>query len=237
MDKILDRIRKILALAGNNPNENESLAALEKAYAIMAEHNLTMAEIGEASEVPSEDEVRDSLHTDTALHERHFRWVWNACAKANMCFLFSNRPNRKLTKTIYTVVGRRINCIVATQMALYLCQTMRRCTAAEMKRSGRKDHPYKNAYIAGMAVRLCERLREMKEKAETGNALVVWSGEEEKLNRQFVEQEMGVRLKTQRVAKIRYNVAGMEKGKADADKVSLSQQLASSSVPRAAIGA
>jgi hypothetical protein len=44
-EKLIERIRKLLALADNNPSESEAAAALERASAIMAEHNLTMAHV------------------------------------------------------------------------------------------------------------------------------------------------------------------------------------------------
>lgn len=42
--KIISKIEKLLALAGNNPSENEAQAALLKAQQLMAEHNLDMAQ-------------------------------------------------------------------------------------------------------------------------------------------------------------------------------------------------
>jgi hypothetical protein len=240
VQKIIDRVQKLLALAGNNANENEALAALEKAHAILAEHNLTMAEVGAAGQAePNPDEVRDSLHTDTNMPERYNRWIWNAVAQANSCFMFSARPNPKRYQTIYTMVGRRINCVVATQMALYLCQTMKRLASEECKRVGCTDHAYKNAYLVGMAVRLCERIRKFKEESQaaaqgsapvatgSANALVLWSENEERENRAHVENEMKVKLKSKKqVANIRYNAAAMAAGERDAEKVSLSQQVA-----------
>ena len=41
-EKIIERIRKLLALAGNNPNEAEAALAMEKAQAELALHNLSM---------------------------------------------------------------------------------------------------------------------------------------------------------------------------------------------------
>ena len=238
-DKIIDRVKKLLSLAGNNANENEALAAMEKAHAILAEHNLTMAEVGAAQDKLSEEEIRDSLHTDTNMPERYNRWVWNAVAEANSCFMFSHRPNKKKYQTIYTLVGRRINTVVATQMAIYLCQTMKRLASEEVARTGDKTHAYKNAYLVGMGMRLCARIREMKEQhkqdrdvaaatgpANSANALVLWSENEHKENMAHIEQAMGVKLAPKRqVAKVKYNVAAVEAGKRDADKVSLSQQV------------
>lgn len=224
MQKIIDRVQKLLALAGNNANENEALAALEKAHAILAEHNMTMAEIGDRPETQSADQQRDSLNTNTNMPERYNRWVWYAVAQANSCLMFSFRPNPKKYQTIYTLVGRRVNIVVATQMALYLCQTMKRLATEHCKQESRKDFNYKNAYLTGMALRLVQRINEMK--ATHGNALILWSGAEEKANAAHVEQEMKVKLKEKKaVTHIRYNAKAMHAGSRDADKVSLVQQV------------
>lgn len=42
MERIADKIQKLLALAGNNPSEAEAKAALLKAQALMAEYNVDM---------------------------------------------------------------------------------------------------------------------------------------------------------------------------------------------------
>lgn len=47
VEKILDRVKKILALAGNNPSEEEAKAAALKAQELLAKYNLSMADIGD----------------------------------------------------------------------------------------------------------------------------------------------------------------------------------------------
>lgn len=45
MEKIADKIQKLLALAGNNPSEEEAKAALLKAQKMMAEYNLSQSDL------------------------------------------------------------------------------------------------------------------------------------------------------------------------------------------------
>lgn len=45
MEKITDKIQKLLALAGNNPSEEEAKAALLKAQKMMAEYNLSQSDL------------------------------------------------------------------------------------------------------------------------------------------------------------------------------------------------
>jgi hypothetical protein len=43
--KVIERIRKLLALAGNNPNENEAALAAARAQELMLQHDLTMESV------------------------------------------------------------------------------------------------------------------------------------------------------------------------------------------------
>lgn len=55
MEKIADKIQKLLALAGNNPSEEEAKAALLKAQKMMAEYNLSQ------SDLSGEEKIKYSL--------------------------------------------------------------------------------------------------------------------------------------------------------------------------------
>lgn len=47
MNKITDKIQKLLNLAGNNPNEEEAQAALLKAQKLMAQYNVDLESLGD----------------------------------------------------------------------------------------------------------------------------------------------------------------------------------------------
>ena len=59
--EIMNKVQKLLALAGNNPNENEAQAAYAKAQAIIAEYNLDMSK-AEGKEV--EFIVKECIHSN-----------------------------------------------------------------------------------------------------------------------------------------------------------------------------
>jgi hypothetical protein len=221
--KVIERVQKLLALAGNNTNENEALAAIEKAHAILAEHNLDLNEIEahEARPHTLEEEQRVRDDTDTTLSENYYGWIWNAVAKAHYCSAFVLRPSNRARQTYHILVGRQINVLVAKQLALYLCQTIRRLANEEAKRVGRSDHAFKNAFLAGAATRISQRVRDMKfGDAKQQNALVLWADEEFRKNAEFIG---GTRERKSRPT--RYNVAGYKAGHAAGDRVSLAQQV------------
>lgn len=60
-EKILEKVKKLLALAGNNPSQEEAQAAAAKAQALLAEYNLTLEETG------NEDETIDFTYFDTGV--------------------------------------------------------------------------------------------------------------------------------------------------------------------------
>lgn len=242
MEKILERVAKLLNLAGNNPNEAEAAAAIEKAHAILAEHNLTLAAV-QAHGQKVEQGDRDASKTGTKFSEKYYKWIWMACADLNYCKMFSHRPNPKLRDTYYTVVGRQVNVIVATQMAMYLCQTIRRLANEEAVRTGRKDHAFKNASLAGCATRLYHRIEALRkqEVSSTGagnsNALAIWSGAEEEANAEFIEKVMGIKLRTAVARKAKaYDRSGYAAGAAAGEKVSLNQQVGGSANTTKLIG-
>lgn len=54
--KVLDKVKKLLALSGNNPSEEEAKSAALKAQKLMAEYNLTLADAEEDEKL----EITDS---------------------------------------------------------------------------------------------------------------------------------------------------------------------------------
>jgi hypothetical protein len=231
MEKILERVAKLLNLAGNNPNEAEAAAAIEKAHALLAAHNLTLAAV-QAHGQKIEQGDREAAKTGTKFSEKYYAWIWMACADLNYCKMFCHRPNPKLRDTYYTVVGRQVNVIVATQMAMYLCQTIRRLANEEAVSAGRKDHAFKNAFLAGCASRLYHRIEAMRKfevastGADTSNALAIWSGSEEQANAEFIEKTLGIKLRTGVARRTKsMDWEGYTAGSAAGDKVNLNQQV------------
>lgn len=227
IDKIIERVQKLLALAGNNSNENEAAAAIEKAHAILADHNLSMATVEEHAP-KGEDDDRGALASDTNFSEIYFRQIWNAVGDLNYCKMFSTRPNPRKRKTVMTLVGRKVNTIIAAQLATYLCQTMIRLSNEAAKASLRTDFAFKNAFLAGCAVRLCQRIRDMKKKdaaTGSGNALVLWSGREMELNTDFIAKSLGLNLVSRKSRQRPVDSQGYHAGHSAADRISFNQQL------------
>src|SRR6516165_6134887 len=82
-EKLAERIRKLLALAGNNPSEAEAAIAMERASALLAEHNLTMAEV---ETLGTDDERIEGTHKSERARQTWARSLWGAVADLNFCF-------------------------------------------------------------------------------------------------------------------------------------------------------
>lgn len=151
---VQDRIRKLLALS-QSPNEHEAAAAAAKAHALLAEHNLTMAEVGTEEDTPDTDighMTHDSRHSSPWV-----RQLWFAVAKTYFCdyFYYTHRH-----RTHHTIIGNATNTQLACAMGDYLQNTVMRLANTECRgQSG----SFKTGFKKGAVSRLNARLKEMRE--------------------------------------------------------------------------
>ncbi len=242
MDKVIARVQKLLNLAGNNPNENEAAAAVEKAHAILAEHNLDMAHIKSADvgEKDSEDMLRQKLDVESKISTKSINWLWNAVAQAHFCKMYMTTNHRG--KKVYTFIGRKINTIVAAQMAQYLTTTVWRLMREEAARvekerpgagfkpSGALNSNFVTNFIEGAVRRLCVRLREMETGGASRNALVLYNADEARLNELFISSSLGIKLRAARSSgNARHNADAYARGNEAGGKISFNQQVGGSS--------
>lgn len=67
-EKILNRIKNLLDLANNNPNEHEALAASLKAQELLAKYNLDVADLADESE-------KDKIDSVTWMPEKDYNYM------------------------------------------------------------------------------------------------------------------------------------------------------------------
>lgn len=194
-DKILDRIKKLLALSGNNPNEHEAASALGAALRMMAKHNVDHKEL----EV---EELQAGLGIETVIlaggpnfQKEVALWYSTlviGVAEALDCRASLRRihVNGKF-KIATAVTGYREDAVVADWLVGYLYfQINRLCETAwveeaESIRRYRGRAPWasertrmKNQYRLGMTIRVVERAKELyrvsqESVASTGTGLAV----------------------------------------------------------------
>lgn len=156
-DKIIDRIRKLLALGSNNPNENEAAIAMKRAHRLLAEYNLSMADMSEKQKAEQDPYVRGE-QVSRQRFRAHLRTIADSIGKLNFCKVFYTRsPNFET----YSFVGRKTNVDIAIMVSQSVCDTI--CNAA---RASSSDAGFQTSFVAGAARRIYYRVEEMIAAAE-----------------------------------------------------------------------
>jgi Protein of unknown function (DUF2786) len=186
---IQDKIKKLLALGERAGTEAEGMAAMAAAHAILARHNLTMADIQAHSPDAEKVEGDDGLIAPS----RAFDWqelIYPAIAELYFCEFLITLANRKRgTPRKYTVVGKPGNIAVVKYLAQYLIRsgdklatssaiaraddTQAGATAAEMQKWVSSFRMGYAARINARAAREIAAAKADKMADETGTALVL----------------------------------------------------------------
>src|SRR5262249_14315516 len=160
--KLAERIRKLLALAGNNPSEAEAAMAMERASALLAEYNLTMAEV---ETLGTDDERIEGTHKSEYARQTWARSLWGAVADLNFCFhCYTPRSWEPASMDEHILIGTRANVEATKAMALYLVATVERLARECPDLHGPHES---HAFKLGCARRLCVRLRKLQQRRAT----------------------------------------------------------------------
>ena len=169
--KAVDKIEKLMRLAGSNPNEAEATAALEKAQALLVAYNLDMSVVEQAS---GQSGKRLDEMVSGGMH-RYQRNLWRHIAELNFCMYwtqknrvrdgsFQAKKGRKWTHE-HRLVGRTVNVAATKGMACYLDQTIERL-CREMLGGERSMQYYSSDAVAfreGVADRVIEKICDRRE--------------------------------------------------------------------------
>lgn len=217
---IIEKIKKLLALASSS-NENEATAAAEKASLLLAQYNLSLADLGTDTQL----QITEAVIETTPQYVTWKMLLISGIAEANCCEAMRN----SYTGNVF-LVGTDTNLIVCQHLYEYLQQAIER-RARYRKGKGRA---YLNAFRVGCATRLKERL--LAQKAEMENtgipgsnetpatpAIVVRSMYEKNqaMIYQYLQQQ-GFKIKTRNTAIS--NESGFDSGYKAGDRITLYKQ-------------
>jgi hypothetical protein len=169
IDSIMVRVQKLLALAGNNPNEAEATLAMQRAQELLAQHNLTLAQINEnvratgGSTNPAEKRTKEKL-TRSAMF-KYQRRMWEALAKANFCEYMAIKQYHSsgiYSNHMHFMVGREDNVTTVKLMGEYLESTVNRLCPYK---SGKEVNQWKEGCSDRICERLTEKVYEMRRKS------------------------------------------------------------------------
>lgn len=112
MNKIAEKVQKLLNLAGNNPNQEEAQAALLKAQALMAQYNLDMEALN------GEEKIQYSFEISKIKANPRARAILNIIAEAfackplisanKKCGFFGRKDNAEAAKTCMEFIHRTL---------------------------------------------------------------------------------------------------------------------------------
>jgi hypothetical protein len=156
---IIEKIRKLLALA-NSSNEHEAALAAGHAQRLLSEYNLAMTDI-EAAHRPDR---ADTIETTVARSLP--KWVSHLCAAVSSAFDCQAVHHPATGKLTFIGVGADVQITAYTFS--YLDRTVRKLCGTYMKQhSGstmvnRHRELMRQSYYLGVVATIAERLREQK---------------------------------------------------------------------------
>lgn len=175
MNKIADKIQKLLNLAGNNPNEEEAQAALLKAQKLMAQYNVDLESLGDGKK-----ELKCSLELTKVKANPRDNQVYIIIANAFACkpiiscgrhlMFFGREDNAKAAKSCMEFIHKIME------------QGIRRvCKEYGLKSSERGASDIYNGYAKGFI----EGLRETVGAQTVALAVVVPEDVKEAFSKRF----------------------------------------------------
>ena len=193
-DKILNRIRKMLALANDKEaSEGERDNALRMVHNTLAKYNMTMAQVELSGKASAEEQRGQSV-----VKVRSKMWmaqVANSISKLCFCYIFMTKRSDGIHLTF---IGRESNRITAQEMTQYVIESIRK----EGQRRAKGDSAWHLSFNKGAAARIHDRCEQLRDSAEresqgtsTGTSLVLASvyRTEQDANLAFLKA-LGIRL-------------------------------------------
>ena len=223
MEKILDKVKKLLALANNEAAaEGERDNALRMAYGLLAKHNLAMADLNEHNAIEGREEQRNETFA--------MPWCKDVCHQMGKLFFCNYFSGRKInaTKGTHHFVGKQSNAITASLMAEFIINSiLKECRV----RFGQNLAPASRSFSLGASVKIRERVNAMiKDLTTTGlsteNAVVIHNlyRTEADANKLFLESQ-GVKLKPVKQRATSIQSTHFNAGKEYGNGISLNGQI------------
>jgi len=161
-EAVIEKVRKLLALAQNNDNEHQAEAAANKARELLEAYNLDLAHVSKAS--GNGYAPRDKQKTSGGLYQWQ-RDLWNMTATLNFCKYWYIRGTYKGSTYQHELLGSKVNVISTRLMAQYLQDAVERLAREWVA----ENRPGKSIFIKeaiafreGVASRLVSRMWQIR---------------------------------------------------------------------------
>jgi hypothetical protein len=218
-DKILSRIRKMMAIANDSAaSEAERDTALQMSYRLLAKHNLTMLQV----EDQGSREVRGTYEEQGWSQT----WAKHVCLNVAKLFFCEYYIGDKInaTKCVHHFVGLESNATTAMLMSSYIINSI--------LKEGRKRYthnlsPETRSFALGVVARLSQRIAELikqtQQDATPGTALVLIDLYQSE--KQANEALLPANLEAKRSRSSSVKRGAYESGKEFGSSINLSKQI------------
>ncbi|MDE5898934.1 MAG: DUF2786 domain-containing protein [Treponemataceae bacterium] len=210
LETIKRKIKKLLALS-KSPNENEAIAALQKANDLMAEHRIERAELAEYT--------MESVKATKRL----VQWriiLANAVEQLYATCHYADRDGN------YVFLGEELDVYMSTEMYRYLVKCVDRMAARNIRRNAK--YRYRQSYRKGVASCIYNRIHELGQQCSWRTPKDL--AQKQKEISDWVERRVSFTYARKRPDK--QNTAAFLRGMHDGDGVSLSRQMTGSNRAR-----
>lgn len=145
MEKILNKIKNLLDLANNNPNENEAIAAALKAQELMAKYNIELDQLDDKKETR---EIVKEIYHQSDKHEMR-KW------KISLADIIAQNFKCKvyfMNKKDVVFYGYKEDAKIALNVFTYLYEIGNKFAVRyynKCKKEGKETRGVMNAYLVG----------------------------------------------------------------------------------------
>ncbi|MGQ2801421.1 DUF2786 domain-containing protein [Leptospira santarosai] len=211
-NSIIERVKKLLALASSS-NENEAKLAAGQATTLIQKFNI------EASELDRGVVIEFDLKTGRSRISHWQSLLLRVIAKSSFCsILIAKRGDGTKVEVVYRIVGRDVNVFATNLMYQYLCGV---ASSLSPKILSEKT-PYLEGFAYGIAIRLSKR-NELWGAAEK-NALIRVKSEDEVAIDKYLESKYPD-IRTAPTKQVKMDQDSFRQGLEQSQKVNLSKQI------------
>lgn len=234
-EQVLEKVRKLLALATSS-NEHEAVLAAERAHSMLVAHNLSLRDVEKDKGHTTNFAIDDELVTDS--------YPWRRQIAANVAqlyfckYFYWPRKEGNTTYDTHCFAGEDHNISVAKMMFQYLHTTVDRLAREGARKVPQKQRsPYRVSFRHAATMRLCTRIGERIQaaragtaKTEAGTTLPALASMYDQVQNQlkdFLEKEVGgfQQKKRRKPRKSSQSLLGMIDGSKAGDEIGLDAQV------------
>lgn len=165
-EKMLKKIENLLALAGNNPSENEAIAAALKAQELMAKYNIELVDLEGQT---TKQTIVQEMYTPKANchYVRKWRYQLSLIIAKNFCC-----KTYSIGRDSIVFYGYEKDAKIAVEVFKFLFETGNKLANRyylKCKKEGRDTKGVLNTYLVGF----CDGIKEVLDKQCTALMIVV----------------------------------------------------------------